>query len=676
MAIRHIISLLAAAVTCSANGSISVGSAQADTLASGTSIGVSYTATTGNTLVVACFSYGSIASHTITDGTNTYTTDKFQSFSASQERVSLAHSASITGGTRTITCTANATAPNGMTINVAEYPSGVTGTVDGTPSGSTSISTGLVDTGGTTTSHANDLLISAVVGSGSPGQFLAFPPWTILKTLALTNLAASALLEQVVTSTGTYSASITQMPQATRLTAVVIAYQCTCAVPPDLSASHATTIISSSSANWAQSLNTTTPATNSLATCSGIQFIGWYDTSTLPVLHVTSRVMATGVTTDYNTGIALVNNDEHRAVALACDKNGYIQMAYGMHDSALLYRRSVAPLDPSAFTALLPMLGGSVEIQVTYPMFTKNPSTGELYFFFRSGFTPGNGSYFYHYDAALTTWEKATGTDSAPNPGRVINGYTGGSPDYTAYLNGIPKWDPSLNLWFSWIMQSDNDQVQHNQYVMYWNGTAFKKFDGSAQTIPATISNITAVLTCTPSTNQSQFSIDSAGTLFIPYPALDGGGALQVFVAESSTGSFIAHQLTSNAGTTTANTIPAPYPTAVSIGTRTFVVHQDPFDVYKGLVSWVSPDNFTSVAKQYVVNGWNPNMSFNYDPDALVNKRLSFLFGDTNDTMYGAIYVSAGFPSAGQLSLIDWLPIQSGALRGVSALRGKGGLRP
>ncbi len=133
------------------------------------------------------------------------------------------------------------------------------------------------------------------------------------------------------------------------------------------------------------------------------------------------------------------------------------------------------------------------------------------------------------------------------------------------------------------------------------------------------------------------------------------------------------HQLTSNPTPTVAsNTIPPPYSTAVSIGACTWVIYPDAYDVYKGLVSFRSCNNFATSVKQWIIDGYNPNMTLNYDPDLLAGKRVSFLFQNTNDVVYGATYVIGSTPELGQVSVFDWFPAAT-QMRAI--LRGKATVR-
>lgn len=662
-----------ASVLClGAGGTAALGSAQHCITSSGATVTVSYTATSGRFLVVGANAIGaSVTSILISDGVNTYTLDKFQkSVDTIHERGALSHSANITGGVLTITATANVSSA-GMCITVAEYSSGVTGPVDGTPV-SSAAQTASLNSGDVTTAHANDLLV-AFGFSSNGSSLLPWPQWGIAQfggTAA--GSGAFVLADQVAQAAGTYSATITETGTG-RMGAILAAYQCSsCAPAISQAVPHATSPVSVAGGYWASSLNVVSVAKNSLATCGANQFIGWIDSSL--VINITKRVLSTSVMTNYNTGIALSDGNEHKVVALACDKNGFIWLAYDMFITPVILRRSTNAGDPSAFNApLSPVINATDEALATYPMFMNKPSDNDLCFTFQAQAPVINSQYLYCYNADTTTWSRATGSD-ATNPGLVFMGDAG--QNQTFYLNGIPKWDPSGNLWFSATLRT-NSCDGRDQYLLEWTGTAFKKLDGSAQTIPATASNQTAVLTTTcPTQIQDDFSIDSAGTIFVGYVMPDGSSNLQEYVAETHTSSttLTAHQLTINSTpTTTTNTIPPPYSTNFSIGTTTWTCYPDAFSAYKGLVCWRSNDNYATSTKIYVTDDYNPNMTLNYDPALLsTTKRLSFLFQNTNDITYGAQYVDSGTPGIGQITINDWFPLAT-SLRAV--IRGKATVR-
>lgn len=406
-------------------------------------------------------------------------------------------------------------------------------------------------------------------------------------------------------------------------------------------------------AYYTSGLNVNGIAKNQLATFNGNQYIGYYNQSRVPV--ILKRNLSTNAITTCTPSLpASTNDDEHKVISIAADKNGFLHLSYGMHNDAMIYYRSNAAENCSAFTSGTPMVASGVnEDSNSYPMFLKSPS-GELYLTFREGGTGNGYQYFYHYNATGLVWEAATGTGTN---GLVIDGHTG---PYSAYLNGLPKFDSSGNLWFQWEWSTGGSAL-FNQYLIKWNGTSFLKFDDSAQTIPATPANLTAIMTISTSTglsSQSDFAIDSAGVFYIPYVRNDANGNIQVWVAESSTGSFVEHQLTFGISTPSQVTSASWGPTVFVLVGAAYVVHTDVIGKELGAVVWASKDHFATATKNYLTQQYNPNWAMNLDPDRLAAGSLSFLYMSANDYQYGGLYIDTSTYNTelGKLSIIDWAP--------------------
>jgi len=409
-----------------------------------------------------------------------------------------------------------------------------------------------------------------------------------------------------------------------------------------------------SDAYYTTTLNAPCGGGENVWTYNGNQYIAYYNTSR--VITFVKRNLTTGALTTYASGIpAIVDDDTHRYLAIAIDTAGYIHIAYGMDDSALLYRRSTAPENPGSFTSTLSMTGAD-ETSVTYPAFMKNPTTGALYFTARAAGSPGAGSqYFYAYTVGGTTWAASTGTGTN---GLLIDGITG--TQVSAYLNGIPQWDSAGNLWFSWEYRANGGVDQYNQYLVKWTGSAFKTYAGASVTIPITPSNLPELITIASGIglqNCNLFSIDSNNVITIPYTVADGGGKLQTWVAVSP--SFSSQQLTANLTATAANTFPNPYPAAISFGPNTYVTYPNSYGPNPGITTFQTTNGGVSWAKTSLMHHYNPNWQLTPDPSRISLGVVSFLYLDANASVFGgAAYIFAPVANAdlGQLSIVDWIP--------------------
>lgn len=223
--------------------------------------------------------------------------------------------------------------------------------------------------------------------------------------------------------------------------------------------------------------------------------------------------------------------DNHNVVNVGIDPNGYLHVAYNMHNAALLYRRSNAPLATwtGTLTDALAMVGTN-ETAVTYPTFCNDPA-GNLYFLFRDG-TSGHGDlYFYQYAHATTTWTAATGTAAG---GKLIDGKNSAG-DESPYWD-TPVFDTNFGsggyMHLSWCWRATTDGTDNHDYCyMRWDGTNWTTIAGAAQTIPATTANdavFDASLIDTGLSNTNGLDADSDGHPHVAFfkNGIDGYGHL------------------------------------------------------------------------------------------------------------------------------------------------------
>jgi hypothetical protein len=178
---------------------------------------------------------------------------------------------------------------------------------------------------------------------------------------------------------------------------------------------------------------------------------------------------------------------------------------------------------------------------------------------------------------------------------------------------------------------------------MKWDGSTFKTFSGAAQTIPATHSNTTAIFTVAAGTDmiiEPDFAVDNSGVFYIPYQRYDGGGIQQVYVLESSTGSFVEHQLTSLSANL-PSTCGSPniecnvYPTAiVAPNGIAYVVYPDVFSSNK-TIAYRSSDHFSTSGLVPLLSSYSPNFSLNPDQSRVSGGNVDFLWMNTGYPQYG-----------------------------------------
>lgn len=414
---------------------------------------------------------------------------------------------------------------------------------------------------------------------------------------------------------------------------------------------------------WANSLNTSNPTGSVVFTDKSDQS-QWLcfaedQNASSPKLSV-AHVVNGAVTVAHNVLTTWSTTDQHNACSIALDNNGFIHLTYDQHVSPLNYFKSVHPRDPWSWTGPLSMLGTN-ESSITFPLLFSNPANGEVYFTFQKGGGASADQYFYHYKLSTTTWEAAAGTGT----GGAITAYNPTTP-LPVFVDGLPQWDKSGNLWFSYMLGDDTTPFfgcgspTHygcGEYVLGWNGTSFIKIGGAAQTVPITLANFSPVYTINSGnepgiTILDSVSIDANNNLWKPWADTDGSGRLQVFVLGANVATGVVGtpiQLTSNssvfsppmgAGWLGPGSPPEPGDyiqsiTAFSSGTCTWVTYADIYNWGNGQIAFKSCNNFASSTSSYITARFNPNQII--FPDQVRNYldgSMSFLFMYSNDTQF------------------------------------------
>lgn len=153
-------------------------------------------------------------------------------------------------------------------------------------------------------------------------------------------------------------------------------------------------------AGWANnSVNTVVFRKNSLVTFKGEQYAAFYNNYQVLVLakRKSGAVKWDTVTTQYKADAA----DAHKDISIMVDGAGYLHVAWGHHNQALNYAKSIKPgslilSEPKSMT-------GIHENKVSYPEFYRLPG-GDLLFVYRDGGS-GNGNLVMNrYSIASQKW--------------------------------------------------------------------------------------------------------------------------------------------------------------------------------------------------------------------------------------------------------------------------------
>lgn len=295
-----------------------------------------------------------------------------------------------------------------------------------------------------------------------------------------------------------------------------------------------------------------------------------------------------------------VKPDSHNVCNIGVDADGYLHLAYNMHNNALLYRRSSQPLATwtGGLTNVLSMVGTN-ETAVSYPTFVTSPA-GVLYFLFRDGGS-GNGDLFmYAYNKTTHAWTAVTGSGAG---GKIIDGKASTNSPYW----DTPVFDDTFGsggfMHLSWVWRDTTAGTSNFNYAyMRWDGTNWTTIAGAAQTMPATVANCDTIQTIASGSglsNQNGLDADSNGYPHIAY-----------FMDDASDHNHLNHLYWNGAGwinleLTATNTPSFAVDTYLDIGRpllaidRTddtvYILYRDDYAASRGLLLQTSdPGDFTA----------------------------------------------------------------------------------
>jgi hypothetical protein len=196
--------------------------------------------------------------------------------------------------------------------------------------------------------------------------------------------------------------------------------------------------------------------------------------------------------------------DRHNTSCIAVDGDGYLHVAWGVHNNPLLYTRSTTPVasgqplhlfgesdgNAGSFHDAIPLQ--ATNRSVTYPEFWLIPNSGDLLLTFRTG-SSGRGEYqLVRWDDKSNAWSKvhvAVGTKASGGEQPFIDDKFEGDdkPNVNAYLNDLAfGHDGRLQLTWSWRTGGDGRfgfrdyQTNHNVLYAYSDdqGKTWKNVEG------------------------------------------------------------------------------------------------------------------------------------------------------------------------------------------------------
>lgn len=281
----------------------------------------------------------------------------------------------------------------------------------------------------------------------------------------------------------------------------------------------------------AQGHNTVNYINKALWVHNGNQYITFVNNS--GNVGMGKRAFPNGAWTVVDTGFSVNNaGDSHFTTSLGIDSDGFIHISYGMHDQTLIYAKSDAAEDITAFTAA--SMTGLHENSVTYPKFFK--ANDILYFSYRNGNATVGDENLNKYDVGAGTWSV------------VAHDFINGEAD-TAYCDNYAVGDDG-SIHVSFAFRTSNSPITLSNYGYAYStdgGTTWKKVDGSAQTIPITQGNagLFEVGDVDGLINQNHIDVDSANHPHIAYWKQGSNGRLNYYHTWHNGTSWIKTELTS-----------------------------------------------------------------------------------------------------------------------------------
>ncbi len=269
-----------------------------------------------------------------------------------------------------------------------------------------------------------------------------------------------------------------------------------------------------------------------IVTRGDYQITAYYDDQKRMVF--VKRNIATGQTESFSLSGEYNTRDAHNSISLGIDSDSFIHASYDHHGSPLHYRRSLRPMDITAWSEPLSMTG-TLEDRVTYPYFVMSPqdkndheSKGELLFLYRHG-SSGNGDLCMKaYDVKTQTW-----TDRAM---RFLKGMDQSPWTSNAYWNH-PAFDNKGNMHLSFVWRANRGgppDLVNNINIGYActpdSGQTWLTSRGLPLPLPMTQVTSEVIWPIPPGSNlinQCSSAIDNDGWLHIVYYADDIRGIPQ-----------------------------------------------------------------------------------------------------------------------------------------------------
>lgn len=277
---------------------------------------------------------------------------------------------------------------------------------------------------------------------------------------------------------------------------------------------------------WAGNIvNTVIFRHHGLLTVNNIQITAFYVDS--QTLRIVQRSLVDNSIQNYDLMGEFNLKDAHNSISLATDREGHLHISYDHHGSRLKYRRSLQPMDISAWSDELSMTGKNEE-KVTYPTFIMPVNDNPLLILYRDGHWKQGTAYLKYYDETLQTWI------DFPHP--ILSGAEQKPWTSNAYWNHpVTDIDGNLHLSFCWrtdyfsedqlISNINIDYAKSNDCGYHWSTSKNQQYNLPITQV--TSETVWPISSGSNLINQTSMALDSQGHPHIVFYANDEYGIPQ-----------------------------------------------------------------------------------------------------------------------------------------------------
>ena len=221
-------------------------------------------------------------------------------------------------------------------------------------------------------------------------------------------------------------------------------------------------LLYNSGATYGRAVNGLSFQTETIMTVGDYQYATWYHNGYDQDIYLGRRLLTGSTWQIMDTGEDMDNttSDAHNVISMGISGDGAIHLSYDHHNNTLRYMNTGsgaadgAAWNSGIFNSERHSLnaGGSTVYDVTYPRFITDPTTGNMHFVFRTGYS-GNG------DMQMATYNDGTGLWNAHHEWN-----DGTSANVNPYLNGFDV-DSSGRIHTTWTYRPSAGSSNYD--IMY-----------------------------------------------------------------------------------------------------------------------------------------------------------------------------------------------------------------